>query len=299
MIRLGIDLGSGWIKCTVMNSVTTEQLYQKSVNYKLIKSFDENGNIPQSKIDETIEIIKDFKREADKFGCKEVRAVATAGLRAAKNPEEFINQIEKATGVRIRVINGSEEAFYTWKGALMSFDNDEKKRYVEFDIGGGSTEISYGTKYHIIKSKSIPIGNTVLLQKFDIANRIVSDSEINGIIYFLGKQFASVNIPYDENNIYILTGSSGFLPIIRVQPSLTDELIKQKPLWTITIKMVYNLIKDLQKKVKWIYNKPPLDTDLPANIILYFLMKKLQVDWIYYSTVGLRHGLVLSEARNA
>lgn len=299
VIRMGIDLGSGWIKCTIMNTVTREQLYEKSVNYKLIKSLDGNGNIPQQKINETIQIIDDFLKEAKKYDCTDVRAVATAGLRAAENSDEFIDKICNATGVRIRVISGAKEAKYTWKGALMSFDNRDERLYVEIDIGGGSTEITYGTKNHIFSSRSIDVGNTVLMQKFNLANRVVSDSEINGVMYYLDKQFSSVRVPYNKNNVYILTGSSGFLPLIRNNPSLTDKIIKSRPLWTITIDMVRDLMKELQNPNLYSYSKLISDIDLSADVILYFIMRKLGIDSINYSTVGLRHGLVLSEAAHA
>lgn len=295
MIRMGLDLGSNWIKCSIMNTITKEQLFQRSVNYKLVKSFDEDNNIPQYKIDEVINIINDFIKEGNKINCQEIRAVATAGLRKANNSKEFIDKVHKGTNVKIQIISGAKEANYTWNGALLSFE-DNNKLYVEIDIGGASTEITYGMKTHIMKSKSIPIGSALLLKKFNLIDRNVTDDELNGIFYFLNSLFSSINIPVSNKNdvIYILTGSSGFLPIIKKNPSMTDTYIKSKPLWVITMDMVYNLLKDLQVNRIHKYNKNPTETDLSSDIILYFLMRKLGIDKIYYSTLGLRHGLILS-----
>ena len=279
MIRMGLDLGSNWIKCSIMNTITKEQLFQRSVNYKLVKSFDDNNNIPQYKIDEVINIINDFIKEGNKINCQEIRAVATVGLRKANNSKEFIDKVYKGTNVKIQIISGAKEANYTWNGALLSF-KDNNKLYVEIDIGGASTEITYGMKTHIMKSKSIPIGSALLLKEFNLIDRNVTDDELNGIFYFLNSLFSSINIPVSNKDdvIYILTGSSGFLPIIKKNPSMTDTYIKSKPLWVITMDMAYNLMKDLQVNRSYKYNKNPTETDLSSDIILYFLMRKLGID---------------------
>ena len=295
MIRAGIDMGSNWIKFCIMDTQTREKVYEKSVHYLLVKSLDSRNNIPKSKIDETVDIIQDFVNSAIQYNCRDIQGVGTAGLRIPNNSEELINKIYNKTGIRIRIINGLEEATFTWRGALSSFNNNHKQTYVEIDIGGGSTEISYGTRDRIIKSFSVPIGSALLDQKFKLSNRVVTNSDLNGIYYFLNRIFKDPLSSLDnlEDSIFVLTGSSGFLPVIRSNQQLTDILIKKKPLWPITIDMVKGSLNDVANRKEYFYSKDSKITDTASIYILYYLMDRLNIKQLYYSTLGLNHGVIL------
>ena len=295
MIKAAIDMGSNWIKFCIVDTITKEKIYEKSSHYLLIKSLTPEKNIPQFKIDETVNIIQDFVNSARQYNCKDIYGVGTAGLRIPNNSEELINEIYNKTGIKIRIIDGLEEATLTWKGALSSFDdNNDEQTYVSIDIGGGSTEISYGTKNRIIKSFSAPIGSALLDVKFNLSNRIVTEYDLKNIYSFLDRIFKNriISLGVYNNSIFILTGSSGFLPIIRSNPQLTDKDIKNKALWTISIDMVLGALNDVANGNNFNYNINEKITDTASIYILYYLMNTMNIKETYYSTLGLRHGLI-------
>lgn len=288
MIKCGIDLGGNWAKVSIMDTITLDQLYTESINYKVKKSYDSNNNIPEYKIKEIIEIINYFKEKAYQYKVNNIYAVATGGIRQANNSKEVIDKISNETGITVKLINGFDEAVYTWRGALLSF-NDVNKRYVEIDIGSSTTEISYGSLDRILKSTSINTGSAILNNEYDLINRNITNKELDYIFYYLDQQFKSVNIPFNVNNVYILTGSSGFAPLILNDKSLTDTYIKSKPIWIITFEMVRNCLTYFMNH----NDKTTDETGLSCTIILYFLMQKLKIQNINYSTLGLRHGIML------
>src|ERR1041385_2765567 len=57
-----------------------------------------------------VEAFGRFKKAMDAQGVKRHRAVATSACRNARNAEDLLKQIKKATGITLEVIDGMEEA---------------------------------------------------------------------------------------------------------------------------------------------------------------------------------------------
>lgn len=293
MIVAGIDGGTNYGKLSIISTQPFQILFQKSVKYSIGKSLDENKNIPDEKIEEVADIFKDFADIAKQYKCAEIKAVGTAGFRNPRNSQALIDRIYDKSGIKVRVINGMEEAKLTYKGALLSFD-DKDANYVEIDIGGMSTEISSGRLDYISKSKSIDIGSSSLSKQFTLENKVLNEGDLNGILTFLDRKFNGVSVPSTPNTIFILTGSAGFAPIMFKDNSLDDEKIKAKPIWSIGHKTVETLMRTIMKQPSFSKNfSNDSDIVLAQCIVLYFLMNKFNIDKLFYSTLGLRHGLVL------
>jgi exopolyphosphatase/guanosine-5'-triphosphate,3'-diphosphate pyrophosphatase len=82
---------------------------------------------------------------ADKIrrrGASHVRAVATQACRMAANGEEFLQEVEAQTGLRLSVITPAEEASLSVAGCLNLLDHTSDAALI-LDVGGGSTELSW------------------------------------------------------------------------------------------------------------------------------------------------------------
>ena len=71
-----------------------------------------------------------------------VRAVATQACRSASNGPEFIEQVERETGLKLRIITPREEAQLSVAGCVTLLDRKVDAALV-VDVGGGSTELSW------------------------------------------------------------------------------------------------------------------------------------------------------------
>jgi exopolyphosphatase/guanosine-5'-triphosphate,3'-diphosphate pyrophosphatase len=89
-----------------------------------------------------LQVMSSFRRIADSHRVDEVVAVATSAVREAENGEEFLRMILRETGIRARVIAGSEEAALIHRAAIHGVGGADVS--VVVDIGGGSVEISRG-----------------------------------------------------------------------------------------------------------------------------------------------------------
>src|SRR5438067_7005183 len=91
-----------------------------------------------------LQVLSKFSRLAHSHGVEEIVAVATSATREAENGGEFLKAIVDRTGIRPRVISGTEEAHLIHQAAVygVSVPGDVA---VVIDIGGGSVEITRGT----------------------------------------------------------------------------------------------------------------------------------------------------------
>jgi exopolyphosphatase/guanosine-5'-triphosphate,3'-diphosphate pyrophosphatase len=95
----------------------------------------------------------------------EIVAVATSAVREAPNGKQFIKRAEEASGIRIRVISGEEEADFIYRAVRSSVDFRGGTALC-VDIGGGSMELIVGTEKQVFFTRSEPLGVLRLSQQF-------------------------------------------------------------------------------------------------------------------------------------
>ena len=106
---------------------------------------DKKGNIEDKGIDKLVDAVQEASDLAENLKCEELHAFATSAVRSATNSEDVLKRVEKKTGVKLRVLSGEEEARLTFLAARRWY-GWSAGRITNFDIGGGSLEISSGTE---------------------------------------------------------------------------------------------------------------------------------------------------------
>lgn len=111
---------------------------------------------------------------ADKIarrGVTHMRCIATQACRGASNGELFLETVRKRTGLEFDIITTEEEARLAVKGCSELLDGQALAGLV-FDIGGGSTEISWvrraepDERPEIVAWTSMPFGVVSLAEKW-------------------------------------------------------------------------------------------------------------------------------------
>ncbi len=108
-----------------------------------------------------------------KFEVEEIRAFATSAIRNASNGQQFVDEVEKRFGFRVRVIPGEREAELIYKGVRQAVEITEKKVMI-LDIGGGSNELIICNNEGIIWKHSFELGMARIIELFDISDPIIT-----------------------------------------------------------------------------------------------------------------------------
>jgi exopolyphosphatase/guanosine-5'-triphosphate,3'-diphosphate pyrophosphatase len=130
-----------------------------------------------------LQALSKFRRLAESHGVDQILAAATSATREARNGGEFLARVERETGIRPRVIPGSEEARLIHQAAVYGVDVGSA-RAVVVDIGGGSVEITLGTATSIQLARSFKVGVIRLTERF-VKSDPISDRDARKLSKFV------------------------------------------------------------------------------------------------------------------
>jgi exopolyphosphatase / guanosine-5'-triphosphate,3'-diphosphate pyrophosphatase len=112
-----------------------------------------------------LQVLAKFRRLAESHRVDEIVAVATSAVREAENGGEFLKTMVAQTGIRARVISGTEEARLIHLAAAYGVSRAGEV-IVVVDIGGGSIEITRGAGAAIDTVRSFKLGVIRLSERF-------------------------------------------------------------------------------------------------------------------------------------
>jgi exopolyphosphatase/guanosine-5'-triphosphate,3'-diphosphate pyrophosphatase len=123
-----------------------------------------------------LQVLSKFRRLAESHRVDKVLAVATSAVREAENGGEFLHAITEQTGIRARVISGTEEARLIHLAAVYGVGGAAEATVV-IDIGGGSVEITRGIGPAIETGRSFKLGVIRLTERFVKSDPLVPRDE--------------------------------------------------------------------------------------------------------------------------
>jgi exopolyphosphatase/guanosine-5'-triphosphate,3'-diphosphate pyrophosphatase len=215
-----IDVGSNTIKLFIADTSDPDNIQPidtKRRMTRLGKDVHKTDLLPEEgkslvlkHIQEYLEICK--QHNVDK---RNILVTATAACRNASDGKEFINKIKAMYELpNTKVLSGEEEAEFTFLGVLESIKhNNSHGIFYVIDVGGGSFQISKGTKERFLSGTSIQKGCNVITEKFNLSQKVTKD-DILATIKFI-KELDIKNFSPD-NDIKTIVGVGGTLKIMQL-----------------------------------------------------------------------------------
>src|SRR6185312_5764340 len=109
--------------------------------------------------------------------------------READNGGDFIAAVERQTGIRIRVISGTEEARLIHLAAGYGVDIGGTPAVV-IDIGGGSVEITLGSATHLTLGQSFKLGVIRLTERY-VKSDPLSERDERRLVKHINKELGT------------------------------------------------------------------------------------------------------------
>ncbi len=163
-----IDVGSNSIRqiiADVHSDGTIGVVDEMKVHPRLGKGLEATHALNTDSMDLAVDALTRMATLAKQFGAQRVEAVATSAVREAENAEFFLARVKQATGLRLRVLKGDDEARLCFLSALAHFDLG-RGRSVILDIGGGSVELALSAEGIVDRLASLPLGAIRLTERF-------------------------------------------------------------------------------------------------------------------------------------
>jgi exopolyphosphatase / guanosine-5'-triphosphate,3'-diphosphate pyrophosphatase len=156
----GIDCGTNSIRLLVADvegGVATDVVRQLRI-VRLGQGVDRTGRLAADAIERTRVALAEYAKQIGELGAERVRMVATSATRDADNRQDFRAMVLATLGAEPEVISGAAEAALSFAGAVRGLGPDAAPPpYLVCDIGGGSTEIVFGTD-SVEAARSVDVG---------------------------------------------------------------------------------------------------------------------------------------------
>ncbi|MEM1307552.1 MAG: Ppx/GppA phosphatase family protein [Pseudomonadota bacterium] len=142
-----------------------------------------SGALSEAAMARTIQALRICASKMRRNSVSRARLVATQACRMASNGAEFVERVQRQTGLELEVLSQENEARLAVAGCATLLDRDCDMALV-FDIGGGSSELvwldlsgrgdgpSIGTRGALSEARmvawtSLPVGVVTLAERFD------------------------------------------------------------------------------------------------------------------------------------
>jgi len=134
-----VDIGSNSVRLKIarLEGRRLRAIHEDREVTRLGEGVFRSGFLTPDSIAETVKVLRRFHRATQQIVTDSVRVVATSALRDARNSQAFLEWVRSATGWRVEIISGLEEARLIHLGLVSSRRMDTSPALM-IDLGGGS-----------------------------------------------------------------------------------------------------------------------------------------------------------------
>src|SRR4029077_16886892 len=154
-----VDIGSNSVRLKIarLHAGRLRALHEDREVTRLGEGVFSSGFLTPESMAETVKVLRRFHRTTQQIVTDNVRVVATSALRDARNSRAFLEWVRSATGWKVEIISGVEEARLIPLGLVSTLRMSVSPMLLT-DLGGGSCELRISSNGHIRETVSLPLG---------------------------------------------------------------------------------------------------------------------------------------------
>jgi exopolyphosphatase/guanosine-5'-triphosphate,3'-diphosphate pyrophosphatase len=245
-----------------------------------------------------LQTLTKFRRVAETHKVDEIIAAATSATREADNGGDFIAQVDRETGIRIRVISGTEEARLIHLAAGYGVDVGGSTAVV-VDIGGGSVEVTLGTATHLTFGKSFKVGVIRLTERF-VKSDPLSGRDERRLVKHLNREMGAYLEQIAQRGFERVIGTSGtILSLGALALSESGERPEELRNRRVSAKTLHKVRKRLTEyNIEERLAMPGLDPrradlSVAGSVLFDTIVRRLGAEEFTLCDLALREGLVI------
>ncbi|MEQ1912307.1 MAG: Ppx/GppA phosphatase family protein, partial [Vicinamibacterales bacterium] len=246
-----------------------------------------------------LQVLSKFRRLAESHQVDRIKAVATSAVREAENGGEFLKAIFEQTGIRVRVISGTEEARLIHLAASYGVGLSQDVG-VTVDIGGGSVEITRGTGRALSVGRSFKLGVIRLTERF-VKSDPLSERDERKMIRHIESELKAYLKEIAEAGFDRVVGTSGSILSVGTIAATEEDGVVPAGIRNrrLSAKQVHRVRKTLcsiglQKRLLVPGLEPRrADIAVAASILIDVILRRLGADEVTLCDMSLREGIVL------
>lgn len=290
-----IDVGSNAIRMAVGRVDATQNKIEVIENIRIPVRLGQDvfsvGYIGEPTMQAALDTFRRFRKIADGYEVKQMRAVATSAMREAKNRNTLIRRVAWHTGIHLQVISGEEEARLVHLAVSKEIDLQGRKA-VLIDIGGGSIEVALSEGEQLITTESYDMGTVRMLQRLD--NRALGDF-IDLVNEYTQSVRRRIKREFGKLKFDLCIGTGGNMEELG---DLRKQLFKKDSNQVLTVDELDEIHEKLakltveQRMEKFDLRPDRADVIAPATMVLRMIAREAKIKEIQIPRVGLKDGVL-------
>jgi exopolyphosphatase/guanosine-5'-triphosphate,3'-diphosphate pyrophosphatase len=265
---------------------------------------DASGRLAPDAIERVLACLGEYRAVMDRHDIAGVRLTATSAARDAANRVDLLGPAAEIIGAEPELLTGEEEGRLSFLGATSELDALGAP-YLVVDIGGGSTEFSYGTS-RCEAVVSVDVGCVRMTEQFLHSDPPGADELANCLqVVALHLDDVLAEMP-QAPNASTLVGLAGTVAnVAMVEQGLTAYDRDRVHHFTLTRAAVEDVFRTLATEAlaDRIHNpgleRQRADVIVGGVCVLVSIMRKFDFGECLTSEADILDGLVLSQARSA
>jgi exopolyphosphatase/guanosine-5'-triphosphate,3'-diphosphate pyrophosphatase len=295
-----IDVGSNAMRCQIAvvdHPKHYRVLEQERQPVRLGHDVFKTGKLHPESAEAALKVLADFKKLADRFRVKALRAVGTSALREASDGRALIRKAAKL-GVPLEVLSEQDEARLISLG-IMSGLRFNLPLGLFLDIGGGSVELAVANTTNTFCLFSLPLGAVRLTERF-IANDPPHRKEVKEIRQFVQAKLKPVVRRVQREKFTMAFGSGGTITALaETETRVSGDGDRAGSLTILRRQRLRALLELLieepaAERATMISGDPKrADIIVAGGFVLHEIMADMGLEYLFVSRRGLRDGLMV------
>ncbi|MGC2163130.1 MAG: exopolyphosphatase [Silvibacterium sp.] len=293
-----IDIGSNSCRLKIARVVRhgLRMVHEDREVTRLGASVFEAGLVSPDAMAATLRALKRFYKAVQMHGADQVRAVATAAMRDARNGRAFLAWVKDETGWDVEIISGLEEGRLIHRG-VMSNEPGTAGRCLLIDVGGGSCEVSLSDHKRIVETVSLPLGAVRLTQEFLKSDPPTRD-EIVRMKKFVARELRRASRKIVPERVRVVIATSGTAAALSAASQAMHKARPSKRQYQAPVADVAKLAAKLTKMNNAARSAVPGIGPRRSEIIVAGahvyaeLLEHFGLPGLRYSDMGLRDGVL-------
>jgi|SRR5579871_1112020 len=296
-----VDIGSNSVRLKIARLVSgrLRAIHEDREVTRLGEGVFRSGFLTPESMAETVKVLRRFHRSIQQIVTDNVRVVATSALRDARNSQAFQEWVRSATGWRVEIVSGVEEARLIHLGLVSSARLDRRPTLM-IDLGGGSCELTVSQGGHIRDAASLPLGAVRLTDEF-LGHDPPRKGELKRLRGFVAREVNRISTRIPPGRIKTVIATSGTAAALAaVAMHLRSGSTRRRPVvsraeMTRIAKRLARLPVAERRKIEGI--GPRRAEIIVAGATVYHeLLDRLHLAGFRYSPLGLRDGVLAQMA---
>ena len=299
-----IDIGASSLRMQIAEIMETTGEIRKLESFSQAVSVGRDsftkGRIERATIEDCVRVLQIYREKLNEYGIvdpREIRVIATSGVREAANQLAFTDRVFVATGFEIERFDEAELHRVTYLGILPFLKSHPKyfsSPTIAFEAGGGTSELLFLNGLDVLYSRTYRLGSLRLrntLEEYDAPisrSRALMEVQIRQTI----EDFKSSTKDASPKNFLAMGGDVRF----------AAKEIKHKPVGDALVELKLDSLEKFTDEVlaqtpdslatKYHMSLPDAKSLGPGLLTQLMFAKDLGVDKFLVVNVNLRDGLI-------